>query len=185
MIGEVRLLVLAALAALGSAGIAPLDIANIPAQFEPYSQVDQSDCLSTDGVPVSLTIENAGEDNDRLLAASTLIASCVMIDDTRLIRGRPHRVRMPDGLVIAARATITLEPGTGHLTLFGLRADLVQGETFPLTLAFERSGPVTIVARVRRKVDAAGAAPLPTVSAGELTVALASAPPAPAVTPAS
>ena len=185
MIGEVRLLVLAALAALGSAGIAPLDIANRPAQPEPCSQVDQSDRLGTDGVPVSLSIQNAGDDDDHLLGASTPVAHCVTIDDTRLIRGLPHRFRMPDGLVIPAEATITLEPGTKHLTLFGLRTDLVQGETFPLTLAFERSGPVTVVARVRRKVDAAGAAPLPTVSAGELTVALASAPPAPAVSPAS
>ena len=185
MIGEVRLLVLAALGAFGSAGIAPLDIPNIPTQPEPCSQVDQSDCLGTDGVPVSLSIENAGEDDDRLLGASTPIARCVTIDDTRLIRGRPHRIRMPGGLVIPGEVTITLEPGTSHLRLFGLQADLIQGETFPLTLDFDRAGPVTVVARVRRKVDAAGATPLPPVSAGELTVALASAPPAPAGTPAA
>jgi hypothetical protein len=56
---------------------------------------------------------------------------------------------------------------------------LVQGETFRLTLRFERAGDVTVMARVRRRVDAAGTAPLPEVSVGALTIALASAPPAP------
>jgi len=74
---------------------------------------------------------------------------------------------------------ITLEPGKSHLALFGVQTDLIQGETFPLTLRFERAGEMTVIARVRRRVDAAGVAPLPEVSLGNLTIALASAPPAP------
>jgi hypothetical protein len=57
---------------------------------------------------------------------------------------------------------------------------LVQGKTFPLTLRFERAGEVAVIARVRRRVDAAGTQPLPEVSLGDLTITLASAPPAPA-----
>jgi hypothetical protein len=34
----------------------------------------------------------------------------------------------------------------------GLRTDLVQGETFALTLRFERAGHVTVIARVRGRV---------------------------------
>ncbi len=73
---------------------------------------------------------------------------------------------------------INLEPGTSHLALVGLRTDLVQGETFPLTLRFERAGEVIVIARVRRRVDAAGIEPLPIVTLGDLTIVLASAPPA-------
>jgi hypothetical protein len=40
-----------------------------------------------------------------------------------------------------------------------------------------------VVARVRRKVDAAGTAPLPPVSVGKVTVAVVSAQPAPAAMP--
>jgi copper(I)-binding protein len=82
------------------------------------------------------------------------------------------------GLVIPAGTTLTLEPGSSHLSLIGLQADLVQGDVFPLTLHFDRAGEVTVVARVRRKVDAAGIAAIPAVAVGDLILELASAPPA-------
>lgn len=69
--------------------------------------------------------------------------------------------------------------------LLGLRRDLAQGETFPLTLRFARAGEMTVTARVRRKVDAAAVSPVPTVVSGDISVSLASAPPAPAATPAA
>ena len=138
---------------------------------------------SGEGVPVSLSIQNDGADDDRLLGASTPVAWCVRIQRTRLVRGRPQTTPLPGGLVIAAGATIILEPAASHLALFGLRSDLVQGETFPLTLYFDRAGEVNVTARVRRKVDAAGSTPLPPVSVGDLTVTGVSALPAPAATP--
>ena len=64
--------------------------------------------------------------------------------------------------------------------LYGLLVDLVQGRTFPLTLHFARAGDVTVTARVRRKLDAAGVTPFPPVMADDLSISLISAPPAPA-----
>ena len=101
----------------------------------------------------------------------------------QLVDGQPQTTPVPGGLVVPAGATITLEPGVSHLVLFGLRSDLVQGQTFPLTLYFDHAGKVLVNARVRRKVDAAGSTPLPPVSVGELTVTHVSALPAPAATP--
>jgi copper(I)-binding protein len=135
------------------------------------------------GVPVSVTIQNDGSADDRLLGASTPIAWCVGIQRTQLVDGRPQTTPEPGGLVFPARATVTLEPAASHLALFGLRSDLVQGQTFPLTLYFDRAGEVLVTARVRRKVDAAGSTPLPAVAVGELTVTHVSALPAPAATP--
>ena len=66
-----------------------------------------------------------------------------------------------------------------HLALVGLRRPLAQGETFPLTLRFAQAGEVTVAGRVRRRLDAAGVAPIPPATAGSLTVTLVSAPPAP------
>ena len=85
---------------------------------------------------------------------------------------------MLGGLVIPAGTTLTLEPGSSHLSLIGLQTDLVQGDVFPLTLHFDRAGEVTVVTRVRRKVDAAGIAAIPPVAVGDLILELASAPPA-------
>jgi hypothetical protein len=108
---------------------------------------------------------------------------CVTVQRKRLVGGWPRTVRLLGGLVIPAGATMTLEPGGSHLALFGLRADLVQGETFPLTIDFNRTGEVKIIARVRRKGDAAGTTPLPPVSVVDFTVARPSAQLAPQATP--
>jgi copper(I)-binding protein len=135
-------------------------------------------------VPVSLVIQNEGDD-DRLVRGSSPVATRVVLHQTRLLDGRRVMDPAPDGIIIPAGETVILEPGAGHLMLLGLRATLVQGQTFPLTLDFERAGEVMVTARVRRKVDAAGVEPIPPVAAGDLRISLASAPPAPASTPAA
>ena len=135
-----------------------------------------------DAVPVSLLIRNDGDEADRLLGGSTPIARQVEVHGARLVAGRREMRANPDGLVIPANATLILEPGGHHLMLFGLQTDLVQGETFPLTLDFAQAGEVTVMARVRRKVDAAGITPFPPVVQDGLSISLVSAPPAPAGT---
>jgi len=142
-------------------------------------QADPPAAEILDGVPVSLLIQNNGDRDDRLLSGSSPVAQCVRVRRAFLVHGRRETTPLPDGIVIPAEATISLEPGKSYLALFGLRTDLVQGEMFPLTLRFERAGEVTVIVRVRRRVDAAGIAPPPEVLLGDLTIALASAPPAP------
>lgn len=128
-------------------------------------------------VPVSLLIQNAGP-NDRLLGGASPVATSVEIHQTRLIDGRRVMAATSGGIVIPRGESLTLEPATSHLMLLGLTAELVQGKTFPATLRFEHAGEVTVTVRVRRKVDAAGVAPIPPIAAGGLTLSLASAPPA-------
>jgi copper(I)-binding protein len=177
------MLALAILATAGAAGIAPQGIVPSLTPLQARTHEAQWQWVSAEGVPVSLSIRNDGADDDRLLGASTPVARWVRIQRTRLVLGRPRTTPLPGGLDIAAGATITLEPAASHLALFGLRSDLVQGETFPLSLYFDRAGEVNVTARVRRKVDAAGSTPLPPVTVGDLTVTGASALPAPAAPP--
>jgi copper(I)-binding protein len=134
-------------------------------------------------VPVSLQVRNDGDEPDRLLGGSSPIAERIEVHQSRLIDGQRLMGLLAEGIAIPAGSTLTLEPGSQHLMLIGLRRPLVQGDTFPLTLHFARAGEVSVTARVRRKVDAAGVAPIPPVAAGALTVSLVSAPPAPAGTP--
>ena len=114
------------------------------------------------------------------MGGSSPVAAAVELHQTRLVDGRRVMTAAPEGIVIPGGKTLILEPATSHLMLLGLTADLMQGETFPLTLRFERTGEVTVTARVRRKMDAAGVEPIPPVVAGDLRLSLASAPPAPA-----
>ena len=130
-------------------------------------------------VPISLTIENAGE-QDRLLGGNSPVATSVEPHQTRLVDGRRVMEAAPGGIVIPGEESLVLESARSHLMLLGLTADLVQGEAFPLTLRFEQAGEATVTVRVRRKVDAAGIEPIPPVAVGDLTLSLASAPPSPA-----
>ena len=180
MIGALRLLVLAGIATAAPGEVMTLAGADFLAQPRAALRADPPAREISDGLPVSVVIKNDGDADDRLLGGSTPVAQCVGVRRAFLVHGRRQTAPVPEGIVIPAEATITLEPGKSHLALFGLRADLVQGETFPLTLRFERAGEVTVIARVRRRADAPGTAPLPEASVGDLTITLASASPAPA-----
>ncbi len=131
-------------------------------------------------VPVSLVIENRGPSADRLLGGSTPMARSVEAHQSRLEHGVRIMLPAPEGILIPANAIRILEPESDHLMVIGLREDLIQGETFALSLHFANAGEVTTTGRVRRKVDAAGVEPLPPAISGEITISLVSAPPAPA-----
>jgi copper(I)-binding protein len=129
-------------------------------------------------VTVALTIRNNGSVADHLSGGRTPVAERVEVHQTRLVNGQREMDFLPNGLGVPPQTTLLLEPGTYHVMLVGLRQDLAQGQTIPLTLIFDRAGEVTVMARVLRKVDAAGITPFPPVIAGDLTISLISAPPA-------
>lgn len=130
------------------------------------------------GVPVSLLIQNAGMEPDQLTGATSAIAQAITLHATHLEHG--ERV-MHDvcEIGIPAKSVVSLEPGSSHVMLIGLKQSLVQGQVFPLTLHFAQAGDVSMEVRVRRKQDAAGVPETPPASAGSLTILHASVPPAP------
>lgn len=91
---------------------------------------------------VYLTIASDGTSDDRLVGASTPVASKtqphVTIDDHGVMKMRP----LADGVAIKAGQTVELKPSAMHLMLFGLKHPLKSGETFPLTLTFAKAGSV-------------------------------------------
>jgi copper(I)-binding protein len=91
------------------------------------------------GVPVSVSIRNDGDRDERLLGGSTPVAQCVGVPHAIFAGGQRETAPALEGIVIPAGAMIALEPGKSHLALFGLETDLVQGETFPLR--FDSSSP--------------------------------------------
>jgi copper(I)-binding protein len=52
-------------------------------------------------------------------------------------------------LTIKAGQDLVLAPGGYHVMLTGLKQALVAGSTFPITLTFEQTGPVTVSVEVR------------------------------------
>ncbi len=89
---------------------------------------------------------------DRLLSASTSVSGAVELHRMTM-DGGTMRMRRIDALELPAGQTVNLEPGGLHMMFVGLKAPLKAGQSFPLTLRFERAGEVV----VQVQVEATGA----------------------------
>ena len=94
-----------------------------------------------------LTLDNQGPAGDRLLGASTAVATRVELHSMTM-DGYVMRMRALDAIDLPAGRSVALKPGGTHLMLVGLRAPLKAGEKFPLKLRFEKAGEVEVVVNV-------------------------------------
>jgi copper(I)-binding protein len=98
---------------------------------------------------VYFSIVNKGSADDHLVAAATPASDKAQLHETIEDHGVMKMRPLPD-LAIKAGATVTLVPGQMHLMLVGLKAPLKLGDTFPLTLTFEKAGPVEVTVKVEK-----------------------------------
>jgi copper(I)-binding protein len=84
---------------------------------------------------------------DMLTGASTPIAGSAMMHESYR-EGGVDKMRMLDGVMLPRNKEITFAPGGKHIMLMELKHPLKAGETFPLTLTFAHSAPVTITVTV-------------------------------------
>ena len=91
-----------------------------------------------------LTIVNTGTEDDRLVSAASDIAKETQIHEMAM-EGDVMKMRpLADGLALPAGGTVVLAPGGYHIMFMGLNRALVEGETVPVTLTYEKAGEVTI-----------------------------------------
>ncbi|SCY89739.1 copper chaperone PCu(A)C [Paracoccus tibetensis] len=90
-----------------------------------------------------VTIRNDGGSDERLVGIETPVADMPMLHESVMENGAA-RMSHVDQIVIAPIDAVSLEPGGYHGMLMDLQTELVEGTTFPVTLLFEKSGPVTI-----------------------------------------
>jgi periplasmic copper chaperone A len=104
---------------------------------------------------VYLTIDNASNTTDRLLRASTPIAAGAAV----------HQTVMEDGMMkMRAVPSVEIRPGGRlemkrdgyHLMLLDLKQPLREGDSFPMTLTFERGGTVTVSVQVDEMIPFPG-----------------------------
>jgi len=86
------------------------------------------------------TITNAGTTDDVLLSATSPAAKQVQLHEMRMENDVMRMRQLEDGIAVPAGASVSLAPGGLHLMLMGLNAPLVEGETVPVTLTFEKAG---------------------------------------------
>lgn len=92
-----------------------------------------------------VSIENKGSQPDKLLRASTPVAARVEIHTMSVDAGGVMRMREVGELPLAPGAVVKMRPGQGfHMMLMGLKQPLKEGDTFPMTLQFERGGSTDV-----------------------------------------
>ncbi len=101
-----------------------------------------------------MTIVNAGKNDDRLVSATSPVAAEVQIHDMKMEDGVMRMRQLADGLAVPAGARVELKPRSLHLMFMQLKAPLAAGQSFPVTLKFEKAGAVT----TQFRVEAMGAA---------------------------
>lgn len=95
-----------------------------------------------------LTIENNGNAADKLVAVSAPIAKSVEIH-TMAMDGNVMTMREVPSIELKPATKIAMRPGQGyHLMLFGLHQQLKTGDTFPMTLTFEKAGKTNVTVSV-------------------------------------
>ena len=101
------------------------------------------------GQPVGggfMTLVNKGA-ADRLLSATTAVAASVQMHSMSM-DGNVMKMRQVDAIELPSGQTVELKPGSWHLMLMGLKAPLKAGDTFPMTLRFEKAGEVVVKVKV-------------------------------------
>jgi hypothetical protein len=94
---------------------------------------------------------------DRLVSASTPVAKKAELH-TMSMQGMVMKMRPVSGVDIPPGQPVSLKPGGEHIMLMGLNQPLREGQSFPLTLDFEKAGPRTVTVTVE-KAGAKGPAP--------------------------
>lgn len=101
---------------------------------------------------VYLVLHNEGKEGDRLVSASSPAADRVELH-THIDENGVMKMRQINAVEVAPDTTIKLAPSGLHIMLLGLKAPLVKGKAFPLTLTFEKAGTVTVDVSVQGAGD--------------------------------
>jgi len=85
---------------------------------------------------------------DRVVSASSPVAEKIELHET-INDGGVMKMREVPQMVLAPGQAVVLKPGSYHIMLIGLKKPLNRGESFPLTVAFEKAPPVTVTVTVQ------------------------------------
>jgi len=94
-----------------------------------------------------MTLTNRGQATDRLLSLSTPIADRAELHEETMSGGVMSMKPVTD-LMLRPGASVQIDPGHYHVMLIGLRSPLVAGESFSLSLTFEKAGAVVVTVPV-------------------------------------
>jgi len=98
---------------------------------------------------VYVTLANNGSSSDRLLSAATPVADQVQFHSTSEENG-VSRMREMRTVEVTPGARVAFSPGGMHIMLVGLKQPLKEGQTFPMTLNFEKAGKIDLMVPIAK-----------------------------------
>jgi periplasmic copper chaperone A len=96
-----------------------------------------------------MTLINNGGSGDRLLAAKTPVADAVQFHSVSEENG-VSRMREMRAVEVPPGGKVTFSPGGMHIMVVGLKQPLKEGQTFPLSLTFEKAGKVEVTVSIAK-----------------------------------
>lgn len=87
---------------------------------------------------------------DKLIAAKTPNTEKAELHQ-HIMENGVAKMRPVDSVAIAPGQPVVFQPGGYHIMLMGLKGPLNEGDSFPLTLTFEKAGDVTVNVMVMKK----------------------------------
>ena len=96
-----------------------------------------------DAGSVYVPLLNKGKTDDALVSVTTSAAEGAMLHETKTVDG-VSRMTALDTIVLPVGKPVAMRPGGKHIMLMGLKQQLVEGQSFPLTLKFQHAGEATV-----------------------------------------
>ena len=108
-------------------------------------------CAAGGNCGVFMSIANPNNQADTLVSARSDVAPRVelhtMVKDDQ---GSMKMQQVPN-IPLPPTGTVELKPGALHVMMFGLTKDLKEGDTFNVTLKFDKAGEKTVPVQVKAK----------------------------------
>jgi len=98
---------------------------------------------------VYVALINNGSSSDSLLSATTPVADQVQFHSASEENGI-SRMREMRTVEVAPGARVAFSPGGLHIMVVGLNQPLKEGQSFPLTLNFEKAGKIDVMVPIAK-----------------------------------
>ena len=96
-----------------------------------------------------MTLINNGTSTDQLLRATTPVADQVQFHKETEDNG-VSRMREVHNVELSPGGKITFKPGDMHMMIVGIKQPLKEGQSFPLTLQFEKAGNIDVTVPIEK-----------------------------------
>lgn len=96
-------------------------------------------------------IQNGTSQDDAVVRAESDVAAAVEIHLSKMGENGAMQMIRQDKVVVPAGGETVFKPGSYHVMLIGLQRELKEGDTFTLTLYFEKSDPQTLTVPVEQR----------------------------------